>query len=106
MKKMIIVNPKICKSCKYHIGFGAQPGRLQTGSGENRNVACNYLTITGHSRIFENGELKYDPKYCDKYEKGSASNDAWTSDNMTMWKQEEEKQRLWKELENANGGKY
>lgn len=72
---MIIVNPKICKSCKYHIGFGAQPGRLQTGSGENRNVACNYLTITGHSRIFENGELKYDPKYCDKYCPGARITD-------------------------------
>ena len=101
MSRKIKVNAHICATCRYRMGFGSQPGKEQTEAGHNLNIACDYLNKTGHSRIFEHGKLRFDPEYCDKYEKGSASNDAWTSDNMTMWKQEEEKQRLWKELENA-----
>ena len=106
MSKKIKVDARICATCRYRMGFGSQPGKEQTEAGHNLNIACDYLNKTGHSRIFINGKMAYKPQYCDKYEKGSASNDAWTSDNMTMWKQEEEKQKLWKELENANGGKY
>ncbi|MBQ5636220.1 MAG: hypothetical protein IIV08_01535 [Selenomonadales bacterium] len=101
MSRKIKVNAHICATCRYRMGFGSQPGKEQTEAGHNLNIACDYLNKTGHSRIFEHGKLRFDPEYCDKYEKGSASNDAWTSDNMTMWKQEEERQKLWKELEDA-----
>ena len=106
MRVLVKADAKTCQKCKYHIGFGSQPGKAQKKAGHYKNVACNYLAIEGHSRIFENAEMTYDPKLCDKFEKGVEQTGAWTSDNMTEWRQEEERQRLWKELENANGSKY
>lgn len=100
MGRKIKVNAHICASCKYHMGFGSQPGKEQTEAGHNLNVACDYLNKEGHSRIFEKGKLRFAPEYCDKYERGRAINDAWTSDNMNAWKLEAEKEALWKELEN------
>jgi hypothetical protein len=39
------------------------------------------------SRIFQDGVAAYDPKYCDKYEKGKQILRRWQSDDMT-WKVE------------------
>ena len=68
MAEQIRVNPQICASCKYHQGFGSQPNSTRTTV--NNNIACNYLAIMGHSRIFQDGELRMDPAFCDKYEEG------------------------------------
>ena len=73
MKKMVKATPAICSRCKYHMGVRSSPGRKQT----NNNVCCNYFELTGYSRIYENGKLAYDPKYCDKYEKGPSLNEAY-----------------------------
>lgn len=100
MNRKIKVNAHICATCRYHMGFGSQPGKEQTDAGHNLNVACDYLYRAGHSRIFEHGKLRFDPEYCDKYERGKHTTDAWTSDNMSEWKAEAEKEALWKELEN------
>lgn len=106
MAKRIKADANICAACCYHMGFGSQPGKEQKDAGHNKNVACNYLEIEGHSRIFKDGKMRFNPKYCDKFREGVIQTGAWTSDNMTEWRQEEERQRLWKELENANGSKY
>ena len=71
MKDLVKIDGKTCLSCKYHVGFGAQPGSQCRDNTKNfKNVCCNYLRITGKSRIFVNGEKAYDPKFCDKYEAG------------------------------------
>ena len=67
MRELIRVSPEICAKCKYHFPFGANPGHREC---INRNIACNYKSITGHSRIFENGKMAYDPEFCDKFEQG------------------------------------
>lgn len=100
MNRKIKVNAHICATCRYHMGFGSQPGKEQTDAGHNLNVACDYLYRAGHSRIFDHGKLRFAPEYCDKYERGAHTTDAWTSDNMSEWKAEAEKEALWKELEN------
>jgi len=102
MSRKIKVNAQICYACCYHMGFGSQPGKNQIDEGHSCNVACNYLGITGKSRIFKDGEMAYKPHLCDKFVPGDVDPGGWASDSMTEWKQEEEKQRLWKELENAN----
>ena len=106
MSKKIKVNPHICYACCYHMGFGSQPGKDQIDAGHCANVACNYLGITGKSRIFEDGKMAYKPEYCDKFVPGEADPNGWSTDSMTEWIVRDEKQRLWKELENANGSKY
>lgn len=55
--KMVRITPKLCASCKYRINV-------------EQKASCNYLEVTGQSRIFKNGRLTHDPNYCDKYEKG------------------------------------
>lgn len=67
MAEQIRVNSRICASCKYHQGFGSQPNSARR---VNNNVSCNYLAIMGHSRIFQDGKLRMDPTFCDKYEAG------------------------------------
>lgn len=99
MNRKIKVNAHICATCRYHMGFGSQPGKEQTDAGHNLNVACDYLYRAGHSRIFDHGKLRFAPEYCDKYERGEHTTDAWTSNNMSEWKAEAEKEALWKELE-------
>ena len=69
MSKLIKATTRICKTCKYHMAFGAQPGRIAVDE-NTKNIACNYLCIMGHSRIREKGVKMYDAEYCDKYEKG------------------------------------
>lgn len=79
MKKRVDNN--ICASCKYR-GFFQQ------------RICCNYLGVTGKSRIFEDGKLRHDPRYCEHYEKGAQNiTDAWTSDSMTLWAEDDEKRR-------------
>jgi hypothetical protein len=51
------ITKKLCSTCKYR-------GAME------QKISCNYMTCTGHSRIFQDGKMAYDPKYCDKYEKG------------------------------------
>lgn len=55
---------KLCDSCKYR------------GQVEQKNC-CNYIGVTGHSRIFENGAMAYNPRFCDKYEKGNRLMTEW-----------------------------
>ena len=97
MRNLIKADQRTCRKCKYHMGFGSQPG----GTREvDNNVACNYLAIKGHSRIFENGKEAYDPEYCDKYIPGRNTRTGWTSDSMTTWSKEDElRRKFWKELE-------
>ena len=57
MRVLVKADAKTCQKCKYHIGFGSQPGKEQKKAGHYKNVACNYLAIEGHSRIFENAEM-------------------------------------------------
>ena len=75
MKEVVKVSQRTCLSCKYHMAIGTQPGRLQKAKGTMPNVGCNYLSITGHSRIFEKGEKAYPSEYCDKYEPGDKLTD-------------------------------
>lgn len=75
MCELVKVSQKICLSCKYHMAIGTQPGRLQKMQGTLPNVGCNYLTIAGHSRIFEKGEKAYPSDYCDKYDPGDKMTD-------------------------------
>ena len=72
MNKLIKATSKTCEKCKYRMGFGSQPSKKQKDEGKLMNVACNYAKIMQHSRIFENGEMAYDPKFCDKFERGDA----------------------------------
>lgn len=57
MGDLIKISKALCRKCKYH-------------GGTDQKLTCNYLACTGHSRIFDGREMKYDPKYCDKFEKG------------------------------------
>ena len=70
MSELIKLSQTVCLSCKYHMGVGTQPGKNQKAQGMLPNVGCNYLKITGRSRIYENGKKAYNAAYCDKYEKG------------------------------------
>lgn len=84
MSKLRLANTELCSRCQYHSGFGSQPGKEQQQANHIRNIACNYLEITGHSRIFTPDGPTYDPKYCDKFEEGKVISTKWTSDSMTM----------------------
>ena len=89
MSKRIKINPAVCGKCCFRMYVNGVP-------------ICNYLTITKESRIFKDGEMAYPAHLCNKFIEGEQLEIGWTSDNMTEWRQEEERQRLWKELENAN----
>ena len=85
MRGKVKLSVDICRSCKYHMGFGSQPGKQQIDEGHCKNVACNYMQIEKHSRIFKNGKMAYDPKYCDKYEEGDAiSLEEWREPTFEM----------------------
>lgn len=67
MRELIKLSKRVCARCQYSMRAGASPGR----DGENDfNYCCNFLSIEGHSRIFEDGKLAYDPHYCDKFKRG------------------------------------
>ena len=59
MSRLIKATPNICAMCRYRSNISSEFGN------------CEYQAITGHSRIFENGKLAYDPEYCDKFERGA-----------------------------------
>ena len=60
MSDLIRTSPSVCKRCKYHGGMR-----------ENGNLMCDYLDRMKRSRIFTDGELAYDPAFCDKFEQGA-----------------------------------
>ena len=66
MGELIKCTKQKCAKCKYRCRFGTSPSGVQTVY----NFCCNYLEIMGHSRIFEDSSMQYDPKYCDKFEEG------------------------------------
>ena len=66
-KNAIRADAEVCARCKYHMPFGSQPGKREC---LNNNIACNYLAITGHSRIFQDGRMSYCPMFYDKFEEG------------------------------------
>lgn len=74
MRQLVRATSATCRQCKWSMGFGSQPSRIQTEEVANNNIACDYLARCGHSRIFENREMAYDPIYCDKFEKGPREN--------------------------------
>lgn len=59
MRILVEATQATCFKCKWRSGIKGQC-----------NVTCDYRDRTGKSRIFEDGKLAYDPKYCDKYEEG------------------------------------
>ena len=67
MKDLIRRTKQVCARCQYRMRAGASPGR---DGYSDYNYCCNYLEIEGHSRIFEDGKMAYDAKYCDKYKRG------------------------------------
>lgn len=56
---MVKVSKEICSKCKYR-------------GVTDQKVSCNYLTCTGHSRLFEGGKMVCSPEFCMKYEEGDA----------------------------------
>ena len=101
MGKKIKADAETCWNCCYHMSFGSDNGKRMRSTYISTNVACNYLEIEGKSRMFKKGKLRMEPGYCDKFKPGPKASGAWSSDNMTEWREEGERQRLWKELENA-----
>lgn len=83
-----------CHKCIYHMKFGAMASATQT----NKNIACNYREIEGHSRIFdENGNRRDVPTgYCDQFREGKSitKEKGWTSDAMTLRSQRKVKAGL------------
>ena len=55
--KMVKINKNICGMCKYRSGLPEH--------------GCNYIMVKKHSRVYEDGKLAYDPRYCDKFERGA-----------------------------------
>ena len=51
------ISKGLCSECKYRTKIGV-------------HLACNYLAITGQSRIYQNREAAYDPTLCDKFKEG------------------------------------
>ena len=51
------VSKSLCSKCQYRTKV-------------SNHLACNYLAITGQSRIYQNREAAYDPKLCDKFKAG------------------------------------
>ena len=57
MRELIKINAKTCAKCQYHGMMG-------------QKISCNYIACEGHSRIFEDGKMAFDPKLCDKFQEG------------------------------------
>lgn len=51
------ISKSLCSKCQYRTMIGS-------------HLACNYLSIAGQSRIFQNRETAYDPTLCDKFKEG------------------------------------
>ena len=56
-KKLIKATAAVCEKCMYRSGADT--------------IGCNYLGITGKTRVVSREGMKYDPEYCDKFEQGS-----------------------------------
>ena len=73
---MVKATQAVCKKCKY---------RTDTNNGNG--FICNYLTIKGHSRVFDDqGNMRLPVGYCDCFERGKAIKTGWTSDTITFFK--------------------
>lgn len=59
--KLIKVSSNVCAMCVYRM-------RNTTSF---TGWCCNYLDITGHSRLFENGVKTHSAEYCDKFQRGA-----------------------------------
>ena len=67
MANMVKCTKQICAKCKYRCRFGTAP----SGQQKLYNFCCNYLEITGESRIFdEHGNPRFGAEWCDKFERG------------------------------------
>lgn len=86
MRKMVRATLDTCQKCQYRIGKETKRGLSDF---------CNYIGITGHSRIFEEGEMAYYPEFCDKYIPGEIlpSSYQWTK-SLDVSEYLEEKARL------------
>ena len=51
------ISKGLCSECKYRTKIGV-------------HLACNYLAITGQSRIYQDRTAAYDPTLCDKFKEG------------------------------------
>ena len=54
--RLVKATKEICEMCRFRSGIPEH--------------GCNYSEIEGHSRIFIDGKMAYDPEYCDKFERG------------------------------------
>ena len=73
MAKLRKINPELCKSCIFMSGV------VEHG--------CNYIGITGHSRIFKGRERTVPNGYCDKYIEGdkiTGKLKGWRASDMTL----------------------
>lgn len=73
MAKLRKLSPELCDTCIF------MPVVTENG--------CNYLGVTGHSRIFENGQKVVPTGYCDKYKQGekiTGELHSWRATDMTM----------------------
>ena len=80
--------------CCYHVGFGSQPGKEQKDAGHYHNIACNYLEITGHSRVLTVKGYAYDPKYCDKFREGPVIDKSWRDERQEMEENKENEENM------------
>ena len=65
MGKFKDITGNLCASCKYRCKL--------SGMGQDGKIVCNYIEISGRSRIFENGEKVVPDGKCDKYRRGQES---------------------------------
>lgn len=73
---MVKATQAICRKCKYH---------MKSNGGDG--VMCNYASITGHLRAFDDqGNMRLPKGYCDCFEKGKAIKTGWISDSMILIK--------------------
>jgi hypothetical protein len=56
---------KTCNTCKY--------GHYLNSS--HKIMCCNYIEITGRSRLFDLGKRTVEKGYCNKYEKGEQTDE-------------------------------
>ena len=73
MAKLRKLTPKLCDECKYMCG--------------TKKNGCNYMALTGHSRVFKGREKVVPDGYCDKFQPGRKITNfirAWERDDRAM----------------------
>ena len=72
MAKLRKLSPELCDTCIF------MPVVTENG--------CSYMTLTGKSRVFEDGKRVVPKGYCDKYKQGEkcTSYHSWRATDMTM----------------------